>query len=296
MAIVSNKPSKWDKVVKWYASHAYAVNIIYSAGASVVIIGALFKILHWPGASQVLMVGMFTEAFLFILGIFEKPHAAYHWEHVFPQLVEEGAKPIEGGLGKENDLNTVQGLTEEDVKSLQEGIAKVAKTANQLASIGDVATATSGLMDNMAAAGKAAQSFAAANEILLDSADGVVKQYQVIQGEMAEVANQTKSYGKGVQGINNQLVALNGQLVSLNSVYELQMKEIQTQTAIYAAQTQKVNSVNETMNAVAGQVAQLQKSTSEAVEAGKKYVAAQQKLAEQVADLNKVYGNMLSAL
>ncbi len=292
MANVS-KSSKWDKVVKWYAGHAYAVNIIYSAGASVVIIGALFKILHWPGASQVLMVGMFTEAFLFILGIFEKPHASYHWENVFPQLVGEEVKPVEGGSGtpeaKNASLDSVHGLSEQDVKALQTGIENVTKAANQLASIGDVASATSGLIESMNVAGKAAKDFATANDALLNSADGVAKQYQTIQGEMAEVANQTKSYGKGVQG-------LNAQLASLNSVYELQMKELQAQTATYAVQTQKVNSVNATIDAVAAQAAQLQQSTAEAVEAGKKYVAAQQKLAEQVADLNKVYGNMLSAL
>ena len=65
----------------WYESYdgKNVVNIIYSAGASVVIIGALFKILHWPGASQVLMIGMFTEAFLFLIGTLEHPHPEFHW-------------------------------------------------------------------------------------------------------------------------------------------------------------------------------------------------------------------------
>ena len=51
------------KFMHWYGSYQgkNIVNIVYSVGASVVIIGALFKILHWPGASQVLMIGMFTE-------------------------------------------------------------------------------------------------------------------------------------------------------------------------------------------------------------------------------------------
>ena len=79
----------------WYESYEgkNIVNIVYSVGASVVIIGALFKILHWPGASQVLMVGMFTEAFLFLIGTLEHPHPEFHWENVFPQLLEYGTKP-----------------------------------------------------------------------------------------------------------------------------------------------------------------------------------------------------------
>ena len=71
--------STWDRIVAWYAGKAYGVQMVYSVGASIVIVGALFKILHWPGASQVLMVGMFTESFLFLIGIFEKPHISYHW-------------------------------------------------------------------------------------------------------------------------------------------------------------------------------------------------------------------------
>ena len=56
----------------WYESYKgqRVVGMVYSIGASVVIIGALFKILHWPGASTVLMIGMFTEAFLFLIGCF----------------------------------------------------------------------------------------------------------------------------------------------------------------------------------------------------------------------------------
>ena len=83
------------KFMHWYESYdgKNIVNIVYSAGASVVIIGALFKILHWPGASQVLMIGMFTEAFLFLIGTLEHPHPEFHWENVFPQLLEYGTKP-----------------------------------------------------------------------------------------------------------------------------------------------------------------------------------------------------------
>ena len=79
----------------WYESYGgkKVVNMVYCLGASVVIIGALFKILHWPGASQVLMVGMFTEAFLFGIGCLDKPHVDFHWEEVFPQLLGYGAEP-----------------------------------------------------------------------------------------------------------------------------------------------------------------------------------------------------------
>lgn len=62
----------------------------YGIGASIVIIGALFKILHLPGSGLMLTLGMGTEALLFFLGSFEAPHQeATHWDwtKVYPNLV-----------------------------------------------------------------------------------------------------------------------------------------------------------------------------------------------------------------
>ena len=72
-------------------------NLIIGVGASVVLVGALFKILHWEGADIMLMVGMFTEAFIFLLLGVLPPHKDYYWEKIYPDLdiapeVEE-AKP-----------------------------------------------------------------------------------------------------------------------------------------------------------------------------------------------------------
>ncbi len=297
----SQKVGLWDKIVNWYASQAYAVGIIYSVGASVVIIGALFKILHWPGASQVLMVGMFTEAFLFIIGIFEKPHAAYHWENVFPQLYGDEVKEV-GGVGGTITSGTptnapangttgatVPTIAEADVKALKDGMANLGKAAEQLASLGNVATATNGLVEKMTVAGEAAQNFAATQTTLATATEGVAQQYTAIQTQMAAAVGQVQAYGKGVE-------SLNAQLSSVNAVYELQLKEIQAQAATFKAQTEKLNGVNTTIDTLAAQATQLQQNTVASVEASKQYLAGQQKLAAQVADLNKVYGNMLSAL
>jgi|GEM_PF-155707 len=344
----------WDKVVAWYARHAYAVNMVYSLGASVVIVGALFKILHWPGASYVLMVGMFTESFLFMLGIFEKPHAVYNWENVFPQLIGHEEKELLGGNGIPGNVTdtperkTVDtALPEAELKALQEGIQNLSKTAQQLASIGEVAdataqlkktitaagqgleTASAGLTDNMAKAGKgiedatvalagslgkagqgvdvavaaAAGNIAKAGEAVAESQqtlakntqslgenyDALAKKYQAVIADMDAVIAQTKANGKGLESVN-------AQIASLNSVYELQLKEINAQAAAFRAQTEKVNGVSATVDQLAQDTKQIQAAAAQALEAGKQYQTAQQKLAQQIADLNKVYGNMLNAL
>mgnify|MGYP003753037941 CR=1 FL=1 len=63
-----------------------ALNIIYSWGASIVIIGALFKILHLPYANQILFIAMMVESFVFFVSGFDHPFSEYHWEDVFPVL------------------------------------------------------------------------------------------------------------------------------------------------------------------------------------------------------------------
>lgn len=61
-------------------------NYAYSIGASVVILGALFKLLHAPMADLILILGMGTEAIIFFLSAFDEPAKDYKWEKVYPEL------------------------------------------------------------------------------------------------------------------------------------------------------------------------------------------------------------------
>ena len=65
------------------------MNYVYGWGAAVVIIGALFKIMHFPGASYVLTGGMLVEAFIFFLSPFDPQIEHYEWSNVFPELNKE---------------------------------------------------------------------------------------------------------------------------------------------------------------------------------------------------------------
>ena len=76
------------------------LNYAYSFGAAVVIAGALFKIMHWPGANIMLMVGMGTEVIIFVISAFEPQHdnmPEYHWERVYPELADDGPVQKSGG-------------------------------------------------------------------------------------------------------------------------------------------------------------------------------------------------------
>ncbi|GAO29876.1 hypothetical protein JCM15548_12107 [Geofilum rubicundum JCM 15548] len=70
---------------------------VYGIGAAVVILGALWKILHLPGASAMLIAGLGTEAIIFFLSAFEPPHEMPDWSLVYPELV--GLEPRDRGHG-----------------------------------------------------------------------------------------------------------------------------------------------------------------------------------------------------
>ena len=106
---------------------------------------------------------------------------------------------------------------------------------------------------------------------------------------MQKIAADTKTY-------ETQVKAISTQLNSLNAVYELQLKALQSQVEAYKAQTEKVTDATAQVENLSVNV----KAMIDVAEAAKKsqeaYAAGAKQLASQVADLNKVYGNMLNAL
>ena len=67
-------------------------------GAAIVIVGALFKIMHWPGASAALIGGLGTEAVLFCLFAIDIPHEEYDWSLAYPELGGMGGHEEEHAL------------------------------------------------------------------------------------------------------------------------------------------------------------------------------------------------------
>ncbi len=314
------KPKKqglWARFKYAYGSYKAQkiVNCIYSLGASVVIIGALFKIMHFPGAGPMLMIGMGVEAFLFAIGCLDDPHPVFHWANVFPQLLEYGTKPevlaemekrpkptllgagVEGGAvsatsgaqGAGAKGANVPALSEKDMDALRDGIGNLAKTAVQLSELGKVATSTNKLGEKLDAAGEAAEQFVVAGKTISEKSEALGATYAQVAADMQKVATGTKAYEANVN-------AIAGQLSSLNAVYELQLKTIQAQVEAYKAQTEKVSATNTQIETLTANVKKMSDVATEALKSHEAYEAGAKKLASQVADLNKVYGNMLNAL
>lgn len=89
-------------------------NFFYSWGASIVIIGALFKINHWKFGTEILVVGMVVEAIIFFISAFDLPAREFKWDRVFPVL----NRPTEEEIAEEEGESVEAILSEaESVKS-----------------------------------------------------------------------------------------------------------------------------------------------------------------------------------
>ena len=277
--------------MKWYFSPQgkKVVGSVYSLGASIVIIGALFKILHWPGASFMLMIGMFTEAILFSLGVLDDPHPDLHWDHIFPALTDKDKDPLVnhlgGGVGggaTSAGMASVTPLKDADVKAMSEGLKNISEAANQIAGISKVAGLTDSFAKNLETASNAASQFATKQQNLDAASNALLASYNGITENMTTVQANTKVYVEKAESINKNLGAI-------NSVYEIQLKNIQSQTEAVEQQTLKIN-------AVAADVDKVQKAMAVSAVDVEKYKDETGKLAQKVVDLNAIYGNMLNAI
>ena len=195
------------------------VGYAYGFGAAIVIVGALFKILHLPGASIVLTLGMGTEAILFALSAFEDPHKEYHWDLVFPQLEGGEGSPIMGGApaaapaaksgNSIDDIAQAGKLSESDVQKLNDGIRKLSETAAQISDVTAAVSASSNYARNMNAASDAIGAFAATQASLKASSDSLFASYKTVAESMSNVAADAKGYMTEMQGITKNLSAIN---------------------------------------------------------------------------------------
>lgn len=256
--------------------------VAYSLGASIVIIGALFKIMHWPGAGVMLTIGMGTEAILFAIGIFDKPHKDYHWELVWPELDDEAEGSAHGVVAagadsKELSIPTVdtKALVEEQLKNLSEGVSKLGNTASQLANLSEAANVSSSYISNVNAASQAAGAFAASQANLKNSSDSLVNSYKDIEASISSASSGSKNFADQMNGINKNIS-------SINSMFEIQAKTANEQGEAMSLVTTALKTVAGSINSSA--------SSAEA------YKSEIEKLAQQMKSLNTVYGNMLNAM
>tara|TARA_B110000091_G_scaffold185833_1_gene205922 strand:- start:168 stop:836 length:669 start_codon:yes stop_codon:yes gene_type:complete len=202
---------------KWYKA---LMPKLYGWGAALVIIGALFKIEHLPGASTMLILGLSTEAIIFFFSAFEKPHVETDWSLVYPELAHmEDPNAAKRPAQQLDDALAKAKIDNELIESLNEGLRSFGDSARQL--------------------------------------------------------NETVTAAAGISEYNSQIQEGVKNMNALNSLYELQL-----QTS------------NQQMEATTLFLQNLQSS----VDDSKRFQEQVSSLADNLEQLNKVYGNMLTAM
>lgn len=242
---------------------------VYGMGAAVVIVGALFKIMHWPGADVMLIAGLGTEAVIFALSSFEPLHTELDWTLAYPELA--GADPEDGHHKKSgtvsqqlDEMLTEAKIGPELIESLGVGFRNLSDQTAKLNDITDVSKVSSEFASNLKGASqnaaKLSDTYAQATESLsnfgINPEDG-------------------KGYGE-------QMRRMTDSLSQLNNLYEMQLKE--TSNNLDAA------------NKVSQGIHDLLHNLNDSVNDTKSYKTNIAELSKNLSALNTIYGNMLNAM
>lgn len=262
----------------------YIKNLIIGVGAGVVLLGALFKIQHWEGASLMLTVGMCTEAFIFCLLGLLPPHKDYYWERYYPNLDEnphveaykKGVKfkpPVSAlgeAQGSSNATASLDKLLDDaninapNLKRLNDNFQRFGQTVEQMKDITDVTAAT----------GTYSQSAREAAVALGEMKNTFIGATSTLQS-FNNAADTTAQFHQQVQ-------VLSKNLGSLNQIYEVELQDANNH----------LKAMNKFYSNLVNASDAMASSASDAV-AAKEQIAT---LSKNLSQLNNIYGNMLSAM
>lgn len=247
------------------------INTLISWGASVVIVGLMFKILHWEGGEIMIAVGLITEALLFFILGFQAESTEPDWTRVYPELNEDykgelpqaSAKATGVTAGLDKMLGDAK-IGPELIESLGTGLRSFGEKVNAISTIADSATATNEFTSRV-------KSATASFDNLNNAFDKATANLR----EMAETNIDSKSYHEQVNSLAKNIAAL-------NAVYEL---ELQDSSAHLKSMNKFYSNLSLTMA-----------NFNESMEDSKQFKEEVGKLARNLSSLNSIYGNMLSAM
>jgi len=232
---------------------------MYGIGAAIVIIGAMFKINHYPGASEMLVVGLSTEAIIFFFSAFEPPHEDPDWSLVYPELAmpADGPKPPTRQL---DDMLAKANIDEDLLNRLGDGMRHLGEQAEKMGKAADVGAAAQDYSDSLSEATnrvkELAGNYAAVSESLTGLKDA---------GEMGET-------------VGSAMKQMSDNLTSLNEMYAGQLQQLEVNSQLYTS------------------MGALVQNLSDSVEDTKAYKENIAELAKNLSSLNTVYSNMLNAM
>ena len=188
----------------------------YGLGAAVVIVGALFKILHLPGADLMLIVGMGTEAFIFAISAFEPLHEEWDWSLVHPELA---------GMDNDNDSKNSGTITQqldqmlseakvgpELIEGLGTGLKSLSSNVSSMADLSGATIATKEYEDNIHKANEQMIGMSTSYTRAITALDSLSETTENFKETTAKVANINAT-------LNDSLISFDQNIQNLNKVY-----------------------------------------------------------------------------
>jgi len=192
------------------------MNKLYGWGAAVVIMGALFKILHLKGADLMLIIGLTTEAVIFAISAFEAQPKDYDWSLVYPELENEpisDKKSVRKGSGtvtQELDRMLEEAkIGPELLESLSAGMRKLSETAASLNTATDAAGATAAYSQQLGAAAKNMEALNALYAVQLENTTSQVDLQNTVMEKLSASAQNTEALAGEVSKLSQNLSQLN---------------------------------------------------------------------------------------
>lgn len=295
------KIRKYKNVIERFLAGAFGqrfFNFAFSIGAAVVILGALFKILHLKGGNEMLTIGMGTEVLMFVLTAFDRPQKEYDWEQVFPVLgtrdpddrpdfnggggivvngaVQETVEAIDASQAKAA-VGLPQGieLTPEQTTSLGESIARMSAATEQLSKMADLSEATAHYLEQMSGISEQMQRLNETTTALNKVSETLLTSYRSITENSEGIKDSSTGYAE-------QMANLNHNISGLNTIYEIQLKSI-------SSQLDSIDRVNRGLKDIRDMY---EKSAAESAH----YCDETEKMARYMKQLNGVYEKMIKAM
>jgi gliding motility-associated protein GldL len=288
------------------------MGFVYGWGAAVVMVGALFKIQHLPGAGVMLTVGLLVEAFIFFLSAFEPPHEEVDWSLVYPELagVEENLNISDKKAAitsKKSALEKFDAMIENAeispdlFEKLGHGLKNLNSTAEKLHDVSDATVATNNYVANFEKASEKVASFADAYgssaEKLNVQADKLAATYEKSANVVGTSGDQlATTYNKLIENMNKELEMSAGGGKTYNEQLSIMNKNLSALNAVYELQLSGTNQQIEASKAMYNGLDEILTNMKQSAEDTRKYREEISKLSHNLAAMNTIYGNMLAAM
>jgi len=267
--------------MRYFKTHRgqITLNFIFAFFAAVVILGALFKIRHWPAADTMITLGLGAEVVVFlVMALLVPPPEEPHWQRYFPDInvhpdIDPNFKPTPLVLPQDNgnpaltkleDMLDAADITPTSLERLSENFKKLGSTADKMSDVSEAVNATNDY------AVKTREAAVALNEMkdAYMGASSTVKEFN--------------NAAEGTREFHEQVQVLTKNLSSLNTIYELELQD--------------TNNHLKAMNKFYNNLVQASDVMSGSVDDAKKAHDQISVLAGNLGRLNSIYGNMLSAM